>query len=168
MKSYQCLIGTNAVMWRDEVGNSGIINAGDPGWDTYLAFLAEGGVTAEAQGKSRWVLEDALAAINSEVVAATNVAKSMAPIHPAYAITEAQAWLLDNREQTPFVDELLMPWEDKAEFCTELVERASNYRSATGAIAYWQRIAEAAVEAYFGRGSRSSMTIRYPEVPSAS
>lgn len=168
MKHYQHLPDTDAVVWRDDTGNSGIINDEEPGWGAYLDFLAEGGVTAEAESASQWTLADALAAIHAEVAKVSRDAESQAPIHPSYAVIEAQAWLQDNSEPTPFVDELLMPWEDKAEFCAQLTLQANEYRRARGALAYWQRIAEAAVEAYFANGPRSGMTIRYPEVPSAS
>ncbi|WP_429186321.1 hypothetical protein [Aeromonas veronii] len=159
----------DCVLWQASDGACGISRSGEQYWDEYQAYLDAGN---ELQQPDPIQIDIAMAmqAVLVEVERVNLQLQHgyMGPELGQIQIIEAKEWLADNHASTPFIDGAMLPWEDKREFCQQVVQRHGEYAEKMGELIAWRRIAEAAVEAYFAKGPRSRFVCRYPEVPHAS
>lgn len=157
------------IMWSDESG-SGIAAKGDDIWQEYQAFIDAGGNPAQPV-QQHVDMATAMAMVSGEVdrvssecrAGYTQTELDSWPLQDA----EAKAWLASTAAMTPMLDAMMLPWEDKRDFCEALLAQHATTSTAIGELMAWRRIAEAAIEAYFVHGPRDGVTIRYPDVPTA-
>lgn len=159
----------DAIVWLDG-DNSGVIRDGDAGWDAYQAWLEDGN-TPEQEQSEQITMEQAIAMVEKEferACAHLRGTSAQAEIDTwALQAAEARAYLADGSANTPIIDGIALPWEDKEALCHEVITKSDQYAAAMGDILMWRRIALAAVEALFGRGPRNGLSVMYPDVPSA-
>lgn len=165
---YQYVTGQpELIVWMSG-DDSGIIQEGDGRWPEYQAWLLEGN-TPESPPE-QWVTQDAaMAMVDREFELACDPLRGSYPqaeidCWPQQA-AEAKAFIADPTAQTPLIDGLMLPWEEKEPFCREVIERADAYSTAMGEILMWRRIAVAAVEAMFADGPRARFHVQYPSIP---
>lgn len=165
------LLDDTTVLWQDDKLASGILQPADEGWQAYLDWLGEGNTPAPAMADPQLTHAQAMTMVSLAFEqACTPLRETYPPAEveswPTQA-TEAAAWLANDAAPTPLIDAVLWPWEDKAAFCAALCEQHHRYAAAMGERIAWRRMAEAAVDAFFAQGPRSTFCCQYPDVPSA-
>lgn len=166
-----------ATIWRDALGNSGVMRAGDDGWADYQLWLAAGNEPVSAtpeDPRAVGELQDAaLQEINRQAEAA------LAPITRQYPrgemetwseqCQEARAWLLAPATPTPLLDAIAGPQalEAKTALCQAVLAKADAYKVAAGAVIRWRRAVTRWVDAQTEREALLGWVPQYPEVPHA-
>lgn len=154
----------DTIIWVSELG-SGVVLPDTPQWIAYQAHspLPEPDIIttqAEAMEMVDREFEGVLAPIKAQYT------PSEIESWPAQ-LAEARAWQLDGDTPTPLLDGILLPWEDKAELCQQIIDKGDEHAHLTGEAIMWRRIAIAAIESLFAKGPRSSVRIQFPDIPSA-
>ncbi len=159
------------VIWVSESG-SGVAVVGSHEWDAYQAWVADGNTPTSTLPPVPITQAMAMALVEQEFDRACEPIRGTSPQAEIDSwpmqVAEARAFMADASAPTPLIDGVLLPWEDKQEFCTSVISNSEAYAIAMGEILMWRRIAIAAVEAMFEDGPRHEFYIQYPEVPSAS
>ncbi|KAJ8740050.1 hypothetical protein H9Y13_18745 [Aeromonas veronii] len=160
----------NMVLWADDDGCCGIVTKEDSSWSEYQEYLNAGHLP-EPYPVQTIDADTAMAMVEREFERACTPLRgtsTQAEIDswPQQA-AEARAYLADDRANTPLIDGIALPWEDKEALCRDVIAKNDRYAAAMGDILMWRRIAIAAVEAMFERGPRSGFSVQYPDVPSA-
>lgn len=166
---YQYVAGQPDVILWMQGDDSGIITDGNAGWPEYQAWLSAGNVPEPPP--EQWVTQEtAMAMVDREFELACSPLRGSYPQAEidswAQQAAEAKAFIANPTAQTPLLDGLMLPWEEKESFCCDVIERADAYSAAMGEILMWRRIAVAAVEAMFADGPRARFHVQYPSIPS--